>query len=112
MLKVKEVFDERFRKWGIRLPDEDLQQRRRGKIQKDGWNINYHFGSEDGEEYIEYFASHRMTNDTLNRIYEDGTTKLVGYCQEFYLADNPQAEEEYQEHNRNFYSRVEELGLL
>jgi len=52
-----------------------------------------------------------MTNDTLTRIYEDGTTEVVGYCQVFYQADDLQAEKEYLEHNRNFYNRVDELGL-
>ena len=111
MKDVKIVFDERFNKWDIHLPDEDLHQRKRGGIQKNGWSINYHFGSSDGKEYIEYFSGHRMTNDTLTRIYEDGTTELLGFCQVFYIADDPQAEKEYFEHNRNFYNRVDELGL-
>jgi hypothetical protein len=53
-----------------------------------------------------------MTNDTLNRIYSDGQSELVDYCQEFYLADDPNAEKEFYEHNRRFYHRVEENGLL
>ena len=52
-----------------------------------------------------------MTNDTLTRIYEDGTTEVVGFCQEFYQANDPQAERELLEHNRAFYNRVDELGL-
>jgi len=111
MQDVKSVFNERFHKWGIHLPEEDLHQRKRGRIQKNGWSINYHFISSGGKEFIEYFSSHRMTNDTLTRIYEDGTTEVVGCCQVFYQADDPQAEKEYLEHNRNFYNRVDELGL-
>ena len=111
MQVVKNVFNERFHKWGIHLPEEDLHQRKRGRIQKNGWRINYHFTSRDGKEYLEYFSSHRMTNDTLTRIYEDGTSELIGCCQVFYKANDPQAEKEYFEHNRNFYNRVDELGL-
>ena len=112
MLKIKEIFNQRFQRWDIHLPEEDLHQRRKGQIQAQGWTINYCFDSENGREYLEYFASHRMTNDTLNRIYEDVTTELVGYCQEFYLADDSRAEEAYLEHNRNFYRMVREAGLL
>jgi hypothetical protein len=109
---IKERFDEKFLNWQIELPLEELQQRKKGSIHKAGWTINYRFGQENGKEYLEYFASHRMTNDTLNRIYQDGTEILVGYCQEFYLAGDQKAEQEYTEHNRKFYREVEEKGLL
>jgi hypothetical protein len=52
-----------------------------------------------------------MTNDTLNRIWEDGTAELLGYCQEFYLARDEEAKRAYLEHNRQFYQMVEEKGL-
>jgi hypothetical protein len=52
-----------------------------------------------------------MTSPSQDRnIY--GTTALTGYCQEFYLAGDPQAEAEYHHHNRDFYAQVRELGLL
>lgn len=108
---IKQRFDEKFRPWQIELPADDLAARRRGSIQSHGWTIRYHFGSEQGRDYLEYFASHRMTNDTLNRIYEDGEEALVGFSQEFYEADNPEAEHACREHNRAFYRRVRELGL-
>ena len=111
MHKIKEVFDEHFQHWQITLPVEDLLSRNRGSIKRNGWTINYLFSGERGKEYIEYFASHRMTNDTLNRIYADGTTELVGFCQEFFLANDKKAEQDYLEHNRKFYAEVEEKGL-
>jgi hypothetical protein len=111
LYRIKEIFDERFRSWQISLPLEDLRGRKRGSIHKEGWTIHYLFGSENGREYLEYFASHRMTNDTLNRIDEDGAASRVGCCQEFYEANNPQAEREYTEHNRAFYREVQEKGL-
>jgi hypothetical protein len=52
-----------------------------------------------------------MTNDTLNRIYADGRQELVGYCQEFFLANDEQAERAYYEHNRRFYEEVKRRGL-
>jgi hypothetical protein len=79
---------------------------------KNGWTINYQYGESEGTPYLECFASHRMTNDTLNRIYPDGREELVGYCQEFYLADSEQAEREYYQQNRQFYEDVRSKGLL
>lgn len=110
--EIKRVFDEEFVRWNIVLPEEDLKGRRRGSINKAGWTINYRFGAEGGVEYVEYFSTHRMTNDTLCRIYENGEKEVVGYCQEFYLADDPQAERDYSVHNQKFYDEVKSRGLL
>lgn len=109
---IKQTFDETFARWGIVLPEEDVVRRARGSIGKAGWSINYRFGVEGGVEYVEYFASHRMTNDTLNRIYEDGREEVVGYCQEFFAADDPEAERAYYAHNQRFYEEVKSRGLL
>jgi hypothetical protein len=109
---VKQKFDEIYRKWDLTLSLEDIEQGRSGSIHKNGWTINYRFGKENNTAYIEYFASHRMTNDTLNRIYADGRSECIDYCQEFYRAEDENAEKEYFEHNKNFYARVKGLGLL
>lgn len=108
---VKQIFDKIFSAWEIVLPTEGLNEQRRGSIVKNGWTINYQYGSTEGVEYLEYFASHRMTNDSLNRIYADGREELLGYCQVFYTADNEQAERDYFEHNRQFYEEVKRKGL-
>lgn len=109
--KIKEAFDGQFEQWQIALPLDDLLNRRAGRIVQQGWTINYRFGEEAGRAFLEYFASHRLTNDTLNQIWDDGTFELIGYCQEFYLADDALAERAYREHNRQFYRLVEEKGL-
>jgi hypothetical protein len=111
MDKIKTTFDQRFQRWLIRLPLDDLENRRSGSIQEQGWLINYRFGREENQDFLEYFASHRMTNDTLNRIWDDGTLEVIGYCQEFYLADNQDAQQAYLDHNRRFYQQVKESGL-
>ena len=108
---IKQRFDEKYRQWQIEIPPDDLTSRQSGVLQQDGWTIRYTFGREGERAYMDYFASHRMTNDTLNRIYSDGTCELLGYCMEFYLANDPQAKREYLRHNRAFYALVKALGL-
>lgn len=108
---VKQIFDKQYAFWEITLPNESLNERRRGSIIKNGWTINYQYGTAQGTDYLEYFASHRMTNDTLNRIYADGNEELLGYCQVFYEADDERAERDYFEHNRKFYEEVKHTGL-
>ena len=111
MHQIKSTFDKRFQRWGITLPDI-VDQHQTGTIQQEGWTINYHFVEADEQLYFEYYATHRMTNDTLNRIYSDGRHEIVASCQEFSLADDPEAEEAYIQHNRKFYAKVKSLGLI
>ncbi len=70
MNEIKSQFDSAFSTWEISLPVEALATRSGGKIVKSGWAIWYLFGSEG--EYLDYYASHRMTDDRHVRIYESG----------------------------------------
>jgi hypothetical protein len=112
MDKIKRLFDKRFEHWKIQLPGADVKARKRGSIQKNGWRISYRFGHKGAMGFLEFYAGHRMTNDTLNRIYEDGKTELVDAVQEFFVIDKPGAEQEMVENNRKFYNRVEKAGLM
>ncbi|MEA3440641.1 MAG: hypothetical protein U9R58_10195 [Chloroflexota bacterium] len=111
LIKIKEVFDHQFERWQITLPWDDLENRHAGSIHDRGWTINYRFGEQDGKEFLEYFASHRKTNDILNRIWDDGFEKLVGFCQEFYPLDDEDAKLACLENKRNFYQQVKRKGL-
>jgi hypothetical protein len=71
MNRIKEIFDETFSDWDIKLPEE----KENGFIQEHGWLIQYCYGKEGEKEYLDYYASHRMSNDTHKRIYEDGSAK-------------------------------------
>jgi hypothetical protein len=110
--RIKQVFDARYAPWDIVLPVEQMHDQPRGTLQQAGWTIHFHYICADEDAYLDYFASHRMTNDTLNRIDASGHEEVLGYCQEFYLADNPQAEQDYREHNRRFYEQVRAYGFL
>jgi len=70
--RIKLRFARGFASRGIRLPEDDVVHRRAGCIHQGGWSISYLFGVDESGEYIEYYASHRMTNDTHSRLYEDG----------------------------------------
>ena len=37
-----------------------------------GWTIWTVLGEEDGQEYLDYYAMHRMTDDRHMRLYADG----------------------------------------
>lgn len=75
--KVQEAFVERFSHFDLRLPDDRLSERRKGSMPYGGsGRLYYVFGEEDGREYLEYFAYHRM-GESHGRIWEDGTMESL-----------------------------------
>ena len=75
MKKIKAFFDDYFHSWDIVLPQTDLSSPDLDKdyeIRKEGWIIRYKFGVQDGKGYMDFYASHRMTNDRHERVWEDG----------------------------------------
>ena len=75
MKKIKTYFDDYFYSWDITLPQGDLSSPDLDKdyeIRKAGWIIRYKFGVQDGKVYMDFYASHRMTNDRHERVWEDG----------------------------------------
>ena len=68
-------FNKDFETWSIELPEEAVENRQRGKIVKSGWTIGYLFGTDEAGDYLDYYASHRMTNDRHVRLYADGSSK-------------------------------------
>ncbi len=75
MKEIEAAFNEMFHEYGIRLPPEDIAQRRSGRIVQAGWAIWYLFGSDDKGEYLDFYSSHRMCGDRHARIFEDGTNE-------------------------------------
>ena len=53
-----------------------------------------------------------LTIDWLERIYEDGETEALDVCWEFYSPHVPDGETKMIRHNREFYRKVKELGLM
>ena len=74
MKTIEEKFNSRFARWEIALPAGDIDQRKRGKIQKGGWAIWYLFGSDESGEYLDVYALHRSCEDHY-RLYESGGQK-------------------------------------
>lgn len=77
MERIVAHFTAEFSYWGITLPPDDVAQRRRGKIIAWGWAIWYLFDRDDEGEYLDYYASHRMTSDRHTRIRTSGTIESL-----------------------------------
>lgn len=53
----------------------------------------------------------RARRGTILTFFDNGEKEVVGYCQEFYVAGDPQAERDYSAHNQKFYEEVKSRGL-
>ena len=116
MEKVEAAFNANFRHGDIRLPPEDVATRSRGKIVQGGWAIWYLFGSDDRGEYLDYYASHRMTSDQHVRIRADGGTEDLPTIQGArIIAEDPEEdarrEADYFARNRQVAEMLEAKGF-
>jgi len=70
--KIHDAFARRFSHFGLRLPDQNVCEREKGSMPYgSSGRLYYIFGKDEGREYLEYYACHRMGDDHA-RIYEDG----------------------------------------
>ena len=116
MNAIESLFNATFAPWSIYLPPDDVANRRRGKIVKAGWAIWYLFGSDEKGEYLDYYASHRMTNDEHVRLYAGGQEVGLPSIQGFRLCsqdpdEDKRLEAEYAAENQRIARLLEEKGF-
>ena len=100
------AFATQFERWNLRLPEPPGDS---GTVEGGGWVVNYRFVRDEHGPSLLFFASHRLTNDTLYRIGPDGRIEVVDECWEMLPVEQL---EQGREHNRAFYERVAALGLF
>jgi hypothetical protein len=116
MGSIEERFGRTFAQWGIELPPEDVTERRRGKIVEGGWAVWYLFGQDERGGYLDYYASHRMTDDRHVRLREDGSAESLPTIDTFRIAsqdpiEDARLEAEYFENNRRVGRMLREKGF-
>lgn len=116
MKDLEATFNSSFSHWEIRLPPDALTRRQPGTIIQAGWAIWYLFGSDERGNYLDYYASHRMTNDRHVRIYADGVREGLPTIQEFRLCsrdpeEDASLEREYFAKNQEVAKMLEEKGF-
>ena len=80
---IKRAFDRMFEHWGIVLPDDFDCDSLPRSVGERGWTINVRYVPDLGDGGLEVFASHRMTNDSLERIESDGSVTTIKSCAPF-----------------------------
>ena len=90
MNRIADAFRQDFENWGLELPAADLRRRRLGYIQSQGWLIQYAFDRNRSGEYLDYYASHRMTDDRHVRLYASGRRQRLAALASMCLSsENP-----------------------
>ena len=108
--KDSQKFNEMFSYWDIELPAESVANRQRGKILQQGWVIWYLFGCNKKGEFLDYYASHRMTNDRHERIYENGNIEgLPALMEGRRVSDDPEEDKQLEMEFRSFNQKVSKI---
>ena len=116
MDRIESEFNGDFAHWDICLPPEAIASRQAGRIVKNGWTVWFAFGSDDGAEYLDYYASHRMTNDRHVRLYADGRVEGLEAIGEMYVvpedpSEAAQAKADFHARNREVRRMLDEKGF-
>jgi len=116
MKSIAETFANRFAHWNITIPEENLKNREIGYIQEAGWLIQYCFGKDEQGEYLDYYAAHRMTDDSHVHIYQDGQVEhLPALDSVRKVSKDPEEdqrlEEEYYKHNQQVARELAKKGF-
>ncbi|CAN5755186.1 hypothetical protein BH18ACT11_BH18ACT11_07360 [soil metagenome] len=114
--EIESQFNETFSYWDIYLPPDAFAKRKRGKIVKAGWAIWYLFGSDERGEYLDYYASHRLTTDRHVRIYVNGNEENLPTIQSMRMVsqdpeEDARLEAEYYARNQKVSRMLEDKGF-
>ena len=114
MNKIETAFAKTFSTWNIQLPPDATDRKQPGKIMQSGWIIRYVFG----EDYLDYYAVHRMTNPRHERIHPDGRSEPLEAPREMYIvpggadeAARQKAKEDYYAYNRRVHAELKAKSL-
>ena len=112
MNNIEQTFRDLFAHWEIQLPANATVDKKRGEICQSCWSISYVFV----EDYMDYYARHRMTSPWHGRIYADGKVAELPAPREWYAfsdeTDEVRAREEFFHHNRAVYAELKRKGLV
>lgn len=78
MARIADAFNSYFSNWSIQLSPTDIRPGTRDSIAQRGWGIRYVVETDDnGDLYLEFYATNRMTNDRHVVISSSGTIEHV-----------------------------------
>lgn len=116
---IEVAFADYVAKWDLAPPAEAVAKREDGHLFKAGWHLGWVFGTEDGQEYFEWIAEHRMADMEHVRLLADGESVLLDVPRTGFTYPDGATDEyvgrreaEYVDWNRRVYAELSERGLL
>jgi hypothetical protein len=116
--RIADRFNSAFQAFEIAIEAADVVLGARRLIRHRGWHIRFRVDPDDGGfPSLEYYAVHRMTNDTHVRIWADGHAEPLEAIWEMYAWDpkvtgsEEAAHDRYLRHNREVAAELAERGL-
>jgi hypothetical protein len=116
MNQIAQAFRADFANWGLEIPSQALASREPGFIEAAGWSIQFTFGRDSRGEYLDYYASHRMTDDSHVRLYETGRRQRLASLTSIYVTSSDSGEAKrleaaYLRRNRRIASKLAAKGF-
>lgn len=117
--RIAESFNAYFADWDVRIRPEDVVMGCRGTVveqrslrwPRPGWRVNYRVDPDDnGLPCLEFYATHRMTNDRHVRIGADGQGEHLEAISEIFVVD-PQNPMSGDERNAAIEREIRDCGL-
>ena len=117
--QLRQRFNGNFKTWEIELPIDALEPDLVWFIVQGGWTIWTRYNIEDGREYLDYYAMHRMTDDRHVRLYADGDEAALPAIQGMFAvpmgateAEQAEARAKHFERNQAVEKLLEEKGFV
>lgn len=111
--RIAQSFNDYFATFGIAIAPADVVIGSRRTIRHDsGWVITYRVDPDEaGAVSLEFYATHRRTNDRHARITADGQGELLEALSEMVILNSDNAVDEHQASNAGIARRLSERGL-
>ncbi len=107
---LRGMFNQSFAHWEIEIPAGAEPCDRAGRIVERGWAIWFRFGADDAGEFLDYYASHRMTDDRHVRLRPSGAHEsLPALCTMRLASQNPAEDARLHAESIEANRRTEEL---
>jgi hypothetical protein len=119
--QLRQRFNRVFAHWTIELPIDAMSPGAVWHIVQRGWTIwtLFDIGAEDGQERLDYYAMHRMTNDRHVRLYANGEEEYLPAMEEGYVipqgatvAEREAARDKHCGYNQAVEKLLEERGFV
>lgn len=110
--RIAEAFNAYFDRFDIRILPEHVVVGIRRTIRADGWAITYRVDPDPaGMPTLEFYATHRMTNDRHVAIAADGSLDYLDAIKEYLILSGPDSVQEFHAHNDTIEQRLRSRGL-